>query len=45
LAFAKKVAIGFIKVEMTLLKRITVLIDPFNPFIWWVEHKQQIPNF
>jgi hypothetical protein len=45
LAFAKKVAMGIIKVELSFFKRIAILIDPFNPFIWWVEHKQQIPNF
>jgi hypothetical protein len=45
LAFAKKVAMGLIKVELSFFKRIGVLIDLFNPFIWWVEHKQQIPNF
>jgi hypothetical protein len=45
LAFAKKIAMGIIKVELSFFKRIAILIDPFNPFIWWVEHKQQIPNF
>jgi hypothetical protein len=44
LAFAKKAAMGIIKVELSFFKRIAILIDPFNPFIWWVEHKQQIPN-
>jgi hypothetical protein len=45
LAFAKKVAMGLIKTELSLFKRIIVLIDPFNSFICWVEHEQQFPNF
>jgi len=45
LAFAKKVAMAFIKTELSLFKRIAVLIDPFSPFICWVEHEQQFPNF
>jgi hypothetical protein len=36
---------GFVKTELLLFKRIAVLIDRFNPFIWWVEHEQQFPNF
>ncbi len=45
LVFAKKVAMGFIKVELSFFKRNAMLIDPFSPFIWWVEHEQQFPNF
>ncbi len=44
-AFAKSVAMGLIKVELSFFKRIVVLINPFNPFIWWAEHEQQFPNF
>jgi hypothetical protein len=45
LAFAKKVAMGLIKTELSLFKRIAVLIDLFSPFICWVEAEQQFPNF
>ncbi len=45
LAFAKTVTMGFIKTELSLFKRIVVLIDPFSPFICWVEHEQQFSNF
>jgi len=45
LAFAKKVTMGLIKIELSLFKRIALLIDPFSPFICWVEHEQQFPNF
>ncbi len=45
LAFAKKVAMGLIKTELSLCKSIEVLIDPFSPFICSVEPEQQFPNF
>jgi hypothetical protein len=45
LVFAKEIAMGFIKVELSLLKKIAMLIDPISPFIWWAEHEQQFPNF
>jgi hypothetical protein len=41
LAFAKEVVMGFIKIELSFFKRIAMLIDHFNPFIWWAKHEQQ----
>jgi hypothetical protein len=45
LAFTKEAAMGVIKVELLLFKRIAMLIDPLNPFTWWAKHEQQFPNF
>ncbi len=33
LAFVKEIVMGLIKAQLSLFKRIVVLIDPFNPFI------------
>jgi hypothetical protein len=39
LTSTEKIALGFLKVELSLFQNPLVSIDPFNPFIWWVEHE------
>jgi len=40
----EKTTMGLIKAELSLFKRITVLINLFSPFTLWAEHEQQFPN-
>jgi hypothetical protein len=38
-ASTKEVAMGLIKIELSLFKRIVVLINPLNLFTWWAEQE------
>jgi len=44
LTFPKESALGLLKAEFSLLKKIVVPIDAFSPLIWWAKHQQQFPN-
>jgi hypothetical protein len=44
MVFNKDVTLGLFKVELFLFKKFTMLIDPFNPFIWCAHHEQQFFN-
>jgi hypothetical protein len=39
LAFTKKIIIRFIRIELSLFRRTTMLIDTFSPFTWWAKHE------
>ncbi len=34
----------FLRLNLSLFKRIIVLIKTFNPLTWWAQHKQQFLN-
>jgi hypothetical protein len=40
----KEVALGSIKVELFIFKKIVVPTYPFNCLGWWSNHKQQFSN-
>lgn len=44
LVSTKEIAMGLIRIELSLFKRIALLIDPLSPFTWWAKHEQQFPN-
>jgi len=44
MAYAKEVATGLLRIELSLYKQITMPTKTFNPFNWWAEHEQQFPN-
>jgi hypothetical protein len=44
LASIKEAAMGFIRVELSLFRRIAVLINLLSPLTRWAKHEQQFPN-
>lgn len=40
----EKVAFGYLKVKLSIFKRILVLEIPFSPLTWGTNHEQQFPN-
>jgi hypothetical protein len=43
-ACTKEVALGSIKVELFIFKKIAMPTNPFNPLGWWSNQKQQFFN-
>jgi hypothetical protein len=42
LAFMEMFALELLETKFSLVRKITMLANVFNPLIWWVHHEQKI---